>query len=306
MEWFADLLSGLLPLYFIAFLGFIAGRLLKVDIKSITTLTIYIISPIVFVFAIAAIDFSLSALLAPILVLFIATALSFLLLNPSKLFLNDDKTPYITAMSLGTNNWGYMGIPIAFALFSPEVAGAYVLIGFSFQLYENTLGVYYISRGKMSPKQSALNILKLPSFYAIFVGLTLSFFGFENPQIGEKFVELFKGAYTVLGMMIIGLGLSTLKRFTFDLKFITVSMIIRFMVWPAVAVTLIALNQHFQVLDKLYHKPLILFSIMPMAANNIAFAAQFDMNPGKVSVAVLITTLFALIYIPAIIFFAGF
>jgi len=305
MDWLFDLLIELFPLYLIAVLGFVAGRLLKVDTKSITTLAIYIIAPIVFVFTIANLEFTASAIYAPILTFIIASVMAAAIIPTMQLSTRDPKTPFTSAMALGTNNWGYFGLPIAFAVLEPQMLGAYVMIGFGTTLFENTLGVYYISRGTMSPLDSIKNVLKLPSFYAIFIGLFLSFIEFQNPPTGERFFEVFKGAYTVLGMMIIGLGLSTLKRFTIDWSFVATMFGVRFILWPALAVGLVALDQNLGVLGPDYHKPLLLFSIMPMAANNIAFAAQFDMNPGKVSVAVLMTTLFALLYIPTAIYVLG-
>lgn len=300
MDWLQDLLIEIVPLYVISVLGYIAGRFFPVDTKSITTLSIYIISPVVFLLSIAQMTFTAGAIWAPLMILALACVVGVATVRIMRLYAGE-KAPYLAGMAAGTSNWGYFGIPVAIALFPPDMLAAYIMIGFGLQIYENTLGIYFISRGSRSPLESVINIFRFPSVYAIILGLILSYISFEMPDYGEKFFELFKGAYTVLGMMIIGLGLAGLRRFTVDVPFVASMFALRFALWPVLALALAAADRQLGLLGETFHAPLLLFSIMPMAANNIAFAAQFDMNPGKASVAVLLTTLFALFYIPLII-----
>lgn len=304
MDLSSNLMTEILPLYLISVLGFIAGKFLKVEAKPISTLTIYMLSPVVFFISLAQVKFDGDALVAPAITFAIATLLSPVLLKLSKFYLQD-KTPYLLALASGTSNWGYFGLPIAFVLFNEAQIAAYILIGFGFQVFENTLGVYYISRGNKSPLQSFLTVFKVPVIYSIALGLACSYLSVDIPASGEKLLELFKSAYTVTGMMMIGLGIASLTRFRIDIPFTLSICITRFILWPAIATGFIYLNQDFNFISDIYHKPLLLFSLMPMAANNIAFAAQFNVFPGKASVAVLISTLIALFYIPWAIGFLG-
>lgn len=301
---FLSILGDILPLYFIAFIGFITGKCFNIDSKTVATITVFVISPIVFCLSISKLTFSPEVILAPILYFSMAVVFGFLFLKIAKFYL-PEKTAYLTALTIGTNNWGYFGIPIAFALFSPEIVALYILTGVCFQIYESSFGMYFISRGNFSPIESLKNVFRYPVIYAIFLGLILSIIKFDLPDYGQNFLDLFKGAYTVLGMMIIGLGLASIKTLTFDFKFIFTVFFIRFVFWPAITLSVIALDQHFNFLGSIFYKPLLLFSIVPMAANNIAFADKFDMNPGKASIAVVLTTLFALIYIPVAIKLLG-
>lgn len=304
MDLSSNLMNEILPLYLISVLGFIAGKFLKVEAQPISTLTIYMLSPVVFFISLAQVNFDGDALIAPAITFAIATLLSPILLKISKVYLKD-KTPYLLALASGTSNWGYFGLPIAFVLFNEAQIAAYILIGFGFQVFENTLGVYYISRGNKSPLQSFLTVFKVPVIYSIALGLFCSYINIEIPASGEKLLELFKSAYTVTGMMMIGLGIASLSKFRVDVPFTLSICITRFVLWPAVATGFIYLNQDLNLISDIYHKPLLLFSVMPMAANNIAFAAQFNVYPGKASVAVLISTLIALFYIPWAIEFLG-
>lgn len=301
---YTNLLEQLLPLYAIAFLGYIVGKFARIDIKSITTLTIFVISPSVFVLSIAKLDFAAGAIIVPLMMFALACLFSLIALKISKFYM-DDKTSYLAALATGTSNWGYFGVPIAFALFPPEMVAAYIITGVSFQIYENSLGLYFISRGHKDPWQSFLTIFKYPVIYAITLGLALSAFHIELPSIANNILGLFKGAYTVLGMMIIGLGLSQMEKFSIDIKFIATMFAVRFVMWPLIALAIVATDQHLHILGDDFHKPILLFSIVPMAANNIAFASHFDMNPAKAAMGVLLTTVFALVYIPLAIKLLG-
>ncbi len=304
MNWSGDIIIEIIPLYIISLIGYVTGRFCTIDIKTITTLTIFVISPIVFMLTISKLDFSAGAIVAPLAIFAVATALAAIVLKITSFYL-DKKTPYLAALATGTNNWGYFGLPIAFAVLEPEMVAAYIMIGFGLQLFENSLGIYYVSRGTKSPKESFKNMFRYPVIYAIAAGLLLSFIDYDLPQTGEKFLTLFKGAYTVLGMMMIGLGLAALDRFRIDMPFTLSIFAIRFAIWPALACLMIWADQHIGLLGSQYYKPLLLFSVMPVGANNIAFAAQFDMYPGKASIAVLLSTLFAALYIPFAIWFFG-
>ena len=50
---------------------------------------------------------------------------------------------------------------------------------------------------------------------------------------------------------------------------------------------------------------LLIMSIVPPAANIAAFAATLDLNPEKAATTVLLGTIFALFYIPAVLVLSG-
>lgn len=99
--------------------------------------------------------------------------------------------------------------------------------------------------------------------------------------------------------MIIGLGLSGIQSYKFDYRFITVSFFAKFAVWPLIILAVIAIdNSLFQLYDNTIHNVMLLMAIVPMAANTVAIATTLKVQPEKAAVTVLLSTLFALIYIP--------
>ena len=305
MDIFISLFFDILPLYIIMAIGYASGKFFDIDTKSIATITVFVVSPVVFILTVSKMDFVVGAIFAPVIVMGLGVLISLAALHSGKLYLGE-KAPYLSALMSGTSNWGYFGVPIAFALFDPSIVAIYVVIGFGTMLFENSLGIYFISRGHQSPIESFKNIFRYPVLYAIILGLLMSYFQYEIPILDDEFFGYFKGAYVVFGMMMIGLALADMHRFTIDWSFVATVFSIRFLVWPVMAFAVIWMDKNIlNVMGENFYKPFMLFSLMPMGANNIALAAKFDMNPGRASVACLASTIFAMVYIPVMIKFLG-
>ena len=91
------------------------------------------------------------------------------------------------------------------------------------------------------------------------------------------------------------------ESFEFDFKFISLAFLAKFLVWPLFMLGLIFLDSRFfGLFSPLLHKIMFLISIVPIAANTVAYAALLKTHPQKAAVAVLLSTLFALVYIPVL------
>ena len=135
------------------------------------------------------------------------------------------------------------------------------------------------------------------------LGFTISLVdSFSIPEMFDDMLLNVRGAYATLGMMMIGIGLADIKEYKLDFKFIGASLIIKFLLWPLVALAFIALDKiFFHAYDPVVYKMLILFSAAPLAANNIVIATVLDLHPEKVAASVVLSTVFALFYVPLII-----
>jgi len=57
-----------------------------------------------------------------------------------------------------------------------------------------------------------VRVLRLPAIYAMVLGLVFNIAKVRIPVDLISYLDYFKGAYAVLGMMMIGMGLSGVKR----------------------------------------------------------------------------------------------
>lgn len=306
MDLFLTLLGSIAPLYAIIILGWIAGRFYEVERESLAGLAIYIIVPIVSFYYVSSLEFKPTYIALPLVVYAVFSLVTILFYHIGRA-VYADKRANLLAMCASASNTGYLGLPIVILLFPPEWVGVYVFALAGGLLYEATIMYYIANRGNFTPKDSLIRVLKFPVLYAIFAGLVINALEIELPSQLDSFWSYFKGAYVVIGMMIVGCSLSRVSKLVIAPKFLALTFAGQFVLWPLIAFALIAFDQ--SVLGWFgpqVHKMLMIMAIVPPAANIAAFAAKLDLNPEKAATTVLIGTLFALFYIPAVLVLAGF
>lgn len=295
------ILTKLIPLYTTILMGFIAGRVLKVDKDGIARIVFFLIVPIVFGFGVSKVNLSPSLLALPVLAFSMSSLLCIAFYHIGKKFYSDG-TCNLLAMSAGNGNTGYFGVPLALALFSEDVFGTYMTLILGVSIFENTVGFFYGAIGKHTAKESLQKILKLPLLYGFMIGLFINYFQIPVPQVVQDFCMNVRGCYTVLGMMIIGLSLAAMTRFQIDWKFISLSFAAKFVAFPLLAWLAVMLDTnllHWFTEDM--HKTILLFSIVPMAANVVVLANLLNVHPEKAATAVFLSTLLAIVYVPLMV-----
>lgn len=305
MDIFFTLLSNIAPLYGIIVLGWIAGRFYGVDRESIAGLAIYIIVPIVSFYYVANVEFKPAYVLLPFILYGLFSTLTILMYRVGRL-VYPDKRANLLAMCSVASNTGYFGLPLVILLFPEEWVGVYVFSLVGALLYEATVMYYIANRGNFSPKDSVKRVLKFPVLYAVLLGLSVNFSGIELPKQLDPYWVYFKGAYVVVGMMIVGCSLPRLSQLVIGPRFISIVFLSQFVIWPGVAWGLIQLDSHIlHWYEPEIYRMLMIIAIVPPAANITAFAAKLDLNPEKAATTVLAGTVFALIYIPVILMITG-
>src|SRR5262249_46379322 len=146
---------------------------------------------------------------------------------------------HILAFSVGSGNTGYFGLPVAVALFGQEAVPWVILAVLGVILYENSLGFFVTARGHHTLRESLGRISRLPSLYAFLAAATLNLgFGYRLPPDVATLADGFRGAYSILGMMMIGLGVAQ-SGLRFDAKFLGLAFLGRFVAWPVVVFSLL-------------------------------------------------------------------
>jgi hypothetical protein len=279
-------------------LGYCSGRFSDVQKDSIASLLFYFVAPIVF-FAIptsAKLNFSDLGITA------ITTTLCALLSFFSYWLYGkfwQDSHRNLLALSAGTGNTGYVVLPIATALFDDHTLSlfAFGLIGVA--INEASFGCYFCARSVSSAKESALKVVKLPILNAFFIGCIFSLLGFKMPDFLDEFIKNMKGAFSILGMVLIGLALSQVREYKLDLKFTMAAFLSKFLFFPLAFNAFILVDRFILGwYDTNYYNALQLLSLAPMATNTIVMASLFKMHPEKMATTVLLSLLFVLIYLP--------
>ncbi|MGM0519466.1 MAG: AEC family transporter [Campylobacterota bacterium] len=306
MSLFFILLLKIFPLYINIILGYFSTRLLNVQRESVANILIYILGPIVVFSATLSVKIDLSIIFLPIFLYIFCSIIAFLSLFIWGKSWNDP-TGNILAFSAGTGNTGYFGIPLAIIFFPPYLADIYIFTVLASLLYESTSGFYVTAKGNFTVKQSIKKISKLPILYAFILGVIFNLLGVEIPSAISDYTAQFKGAYGILGMMMLGMGLVGLKKGDdLDLKFISITFIMKFIFWPLAILGVIFLDKtFFMFLNEDLYKVMFLFSIVPLAGNTVTLAVLLNAKPQKASFTVLLSTAISIVYIPIVLALYG-
>lgn len=281
----------------IAGLGWVAGRTLEVGAKDLSSLLVYIVSPLVIFLAIVQspadwryFGYSLGALLT-------ASTAAWIALGLGRVLWRDGRAN-LFAFAGGTGNTGYFALPLVFALFDEQqvAIAAFIIIGVN--LYEFTVGYFIASRGAEDVRSSLLGIARLPILYAALAGVLCKGAGWAPGELLASSLENFKGAYSVLGMMVIGITFASCHRLRLDWSFILAALSWKHLVYPMVGLAV------FHLLVPLPPEALPVVALMlatPMAANTVVIANVLNVHPEKAAAAVMASTLLALVTVPLVV-----
>lgn len=300
MELFLQLLTKIIPFYALIFLGFLAAKKLASQKETVARLLIYIITPVIVFHGTVSVDLTPGTLALPIIFFVLGSFLSGLFYFIGKNWWQDE-TRNLLAFSAGSGNTGYFGLPVTVALLGQEALGLAVLCTLGMIFYENTVGFYLAARGKHSATQALFKLLKLPIIYAFLAGIIVNLIGLNLGSIYLDFAVSFRGAYTILGMMLVGLSLVPLAKGIKEKSFIISTFLAKFLAWPALAFGIIFLDvSFFQVMNSQIYNVIWILSIVPIAANTVSYATELKVHPEKAAVAVFLSTLFSILYIPLV------
>lgn len=298
MTLFSLCFSKIIPLYLNILLGYLAGKFLDAHRETIARLMLYIINPIVIFNGVLLTKMDAGVLALPFLVFLISSLICLCFFRLSRSMWQDSSRSLV-AFSAGTGNTGYFGLPLALMLFDQQGEGLYIMALLGITFFENSVGYYIFARETMPAKECVRKLLTLPALYAFILGLLLNVFKLPIPELFGEFMQHIKGTYSVLGMMIIGLGLATLTSFKIDFKFIGLTFFAKFVVWPVVVLLLIQADLYFfNLMNPSIYNALILLAIVPLGSNTVMMAALMRSYPEKAATAVLISILVALVYVP--------
>ncbi|MDE1465385.1 AEC family transporter [Spartinivicinus poritis] len=295
---FLFLLEKVSFLFFLVLLGFVIGRCFTIELKTISTLLLYVLSPIVIFSGTAKAELTPTYLAVPIIFFVICVIFGLLGLRVGQRCWKDN-TQHLFALSCSTANTGYFGLPVAMAILDDNGVALVIFSMLGITFYEYTIGFYITARGRFSVKKSLIKLAKIPFIYAFGTGLILNLTNFSLPDSLMSQLTVFKGAYTVLGMMLIGFSLANVGRQHIDWRLILLTTFSKYICWPLLIVALIFADQQYtQWLDQQMIFVMLLVAVVPLAANTIALAVELNVQPQKASVAVLTSTGLGIIMIP--------
>ncbi|WP_166263908.1 AEC family transporter [Marinobacter caseinilyticus] len=295
------LLFKLIPLYVTVAMGWAAGRYLEASGRHIAGIMLYMVTPSVIFYGVMKAPLTTEVVLLPLLTFGLSTLIGVVHLLIGKRLLTDGSAN-ILPLAAGTGNTGYFGIPVALLLFGEQGLGIYIVCMLGTTLYETSVGFYFAARGRYGAADCLRRVAKLPSVYAFALAVVLNLSGLTIPDVFEPLFDNLRGAYSVFGMMIVGMGIVSLRGLAGNPRFTGLAFMGKFVIWPMTALLLWWVDSRFfQIYDINVYQALFLVSITPMAANTVVIATLLDASPRQAAGTTLLSTLFALAFIPVMV-----
>ncbi|ASI47388.1 MAG: AEC family transporter [Anaplasma ovis] len=298
---FFALMLKVLPAYVTILLGFVAGRVVKLDCATIGKLLFYCVGPIVVFFGILKINITPELVLLPVITFVICCTMSLIVYNVSSLVFRDHIRNML-AFTSGSSSMGFFGLPIAIALFDESTVSIYLLCYVGMLFFENSFGFYIATRGLYTPRQCFRQLITLPTFHAAVAALLCNHFEMRVPEFLLRVPTDLASTYMVLGTMLLGISVANIKDFAINWKLMALTVLIKYVAWPLLALLLIFLDRKGPCLyDSQVYQALILLAIIPISSTGVILAYTTNYKPDVAAIMLLISTLVGIFYVPFMI-----
>jgi|DewCreStandDraft_5_1066085.scaffolds.fasta_scaffold00263_53 predicted permease len=283
----STLLEVVAPVLLIAAAGYFFGRKRAVDLRSISAIAVYLLSP--------AITFnSLSSSTLPreeigrigLFVLLQMLTLGGLTLVPALLgrWERSKRNAYLLCV-LFTNS-GNFGLPLAQFAFGSAGLDIAVIFFAVQAMFGNTLAVFLASQSRLGAAGALRSVVGLPITYAVLLGAAVNLLGIHPPAMIQKAVQTVAGAAVPIMLLLLGIQLARVQGLS-DIRGAVAASVLRLGVAPLIA----AVTAQVLGLRGLVQSVAILQASMPTAVSAALWAIEFDTRPSFVTSTVLLSTL---------------
>ena len=231
-ELIVTFVNNILPVMLISVAGFVLGKTLQIDSRSVGRIAFYFFSPVLIFNLLVHSQLPTGEIIKTAALVLLVTLGSGLVALAGGFLLKLNRTAMISMLvtSMFANNGNY-GLPlIAFAFGQAALAHTSIYLVFS-SLITNTLGVLIASLGHLDLKHAFLGMFRIPTFYAVLLAAFMNHYAIEVPLPVDRTVSLVAGAGVPLMILLLGLELCQV-RWTSNLKALGLSTSVRLLVGP--------------------------------------------------------------------------
>ncbi len=287
----AIFLDNLLPIFLAASTGFLLGRFLKPDLKTVSRLAFYIFSPCLVFTSIAHTQLTGGEFGRLTLFTLLVNGVMLALAVLAGLALRLERH-WLAALVVGAVfvNGGNYGLAVNKFAFGDEALSRAVVYYVISTLLVYTVGVLVASLGRRSIGQALRQGLTLPSTYALVVAGLFRVTHWPVPVPVDRTVTLLSQAAIPVMLVVLGLQLADLKREAWPRArwgLIGVAALLQLVIAPLIGLgtaTMLGLSGPAR-------QAMVLESGMPTAVITTILAVEYDLDAGFITGTVLASTL---------------
>ena len=279
--------DNILPIFITAGAGFILGRRIDLDPRTVSRVVFFLFSPCLIFKLLIESELEQSAILQMVAIALSSTiiigGITFLISKLLKFNRRMLVAVLLTTMFTNAGNYGLSLNGFAFGKDTLAYASIYFVVSAS-MIY--TLGVLIASMGRASLKQAFLGLFRLPTLYALLGAGLFNYLELTLPLPLQRTVDLLGQAAIPAMLVLLGLQLQR-ATWTANWAALGTANVIRLAISPLVAYGLSALMS--------LHGPALQAGVteasMPTAVMSTVLATEYDVEPAFVTTVVTTTTL---------------
>lgn len=278
-----------------------SGFLHATSINDITNIVLYFLSPMVIIRAFEQ-PFSsqrLQLFIRLVIAVFLGYLVTIILAKLIFHRVKDDNLKTILMYGSIYSNNGFMGIPLAQALFGSTGVfyGVASMIGFNVLSWTQGIGMFQKGQEKAPVTQRIKKILLNPNIIAILLGIIIFSCSIHLPLLVNSFLKYGSQAFTPLSMMIIGSNLVGVR--VKDVKLsapLTIALILRNFLFPFINLLILeGMSIHGTAMVTT-----VLLAACPVAGLVVLFTLQNKGDTRPAVVLMAVSTLLSLISLPCL------
>ncbi|MFC3039599.1 AEC family transporter [Virgibacillus xinjiangensis] len=290
----------ILPIILVFASGFVLQRIRVMDVRTLSSVSIYILSPALVFINLSEADFDGGYMVIVIFMFFLFFATVLINKILSMIWKWKPSVESAAILSTGFMNSGNYGLPVVLFSVGTEALPYAVFIMVVQSMMNNFFGVYYASRSTSGMKRAVLNIFKMPATYAAI--LAFLFQGFSWGPIPEPIhstISMVGDAAIPVMMIMLGMQLASIVSLKMNWQVVVSSVTLKMVGAPLIAFAFISVVD----MDPIVATVILIISAMPTAATTTMYAIEFDTEPDLVSSITLIGTLISIVSITILLNF---
>ena len=287
MELLAIFVQNILPIFIVAGIGFLVVRYLGADVRTLSRVTLYVLTPCLIFNVLVTSDvsadefgrltlFALGTILGIGLIAWLVTR---------ALRLDRVMTSAFIVVVMFSNGGNY-GLPLTLFVFGQEALARAAIYFVVSVVLTYTIGIFLASSGRRSVGEALLSVLRIPNIYAAAAAIVVILTGVATPSFLMRPIKLLGDAAIPVMILVLGMQLErSVKPAVLRLAGLAVGLRL------VVSALLALLLAQVLGLGGAARQAGVLQSAMPVAVITTILAVEFEVEPAFVTSVVFLSTI---------------
>ncbi len=287
MELLDVFVQNMLPIFIVAGIGFLVVRYLGADARTLSRVTIYVLTPclifdVLVTSDVGADEFGRLALLALGTILGIGL-IAWLVTRALRL---DRAMTSAFMVVVMFSNGGNYGLPLTLFVFGQEALARAAIYFVVSLVLTYTIGIFLASSGRRSLGEALLSVLKIPSIYASAAAIVVILTGAATPSFLMRPIKMLGDAAIPVMILVLGMQLERTVK-PAGLRLVGLAVGLRLVVSALLGLLLAQVLG----LSGAARQAGVLQSAMPVAVITTILAVEFEVEPAFVTNVVFLSTI---------------